>query len=782
MRLAVVMLLSAGLAAECLASDVVSVQPPRGAFKMRKELQGKHPRLYFSMKDIPEIRRQGLGPRKWFADRVKANFKNRAYGKDVKPNMPAWERYLYGFWALVGADFLYVVEGDPMYADTGKRWVKYWLGVDDWSFGSKDGHDDLIPMDILSGVAITYDVLYQQFSEDERMAIRERLFKEIKFIHQRFFVGQYWTHDFQNNHMHNRICGLANAAFAIYGDDPKMDVQEYADLAAASILNVAKWLPEDGSQHEGPGYWSYGHHWVVRIIHLYEHVTGEDLVSKNPHFTDSHYFRLYMSAPGWENTFGIGDSGSGPPDNLTAVCRSIAEAKDPHGQAWLQEMMKTNEGAFYQHPAWGLLWYDASVAPKPVDELPLWRFWPDLEMFSIRSSWRPDATAFVFKCGPVGGHRMQKLRNGAYVNVAHDHPDQNHFLLFAHGRFLAEDDGYPKQKKLTRSHNTIVIDGKGQPREGTGWQQPFPYEQTGFMQDLFLSHSTAYAAGDASPLYDNAERFIRHVAFVNGGYVIVVDDVVGAGGGEHEFDWRLHKKGDWKKQGEGRFSAAEGDVSLDIRFLHPPGNAMQAAFLPAELTAPPCLSVKQRARAANFVAVLVPQKDGAADPFSELLKGANCIAVRFKSPQYEDFFAVAQRPGSMSFGDAKALGSAALLRVEGARDKEVVSALLVRGGSLSFDGDAVLSSSKPANLSRRVDGREIVVEAEAPYESLRRAKGIELRESKSVRADVKIGALKPRKTYSVTVNGERAGSERSDGGGVIKITLDLKERCVVRIR
>jgi hypothetical protein len=33
-------------------------------------------------------------------------------------------------------------------------------------------------------------------------------------------VGQYWTEDYQNNHMHNRIHGLAHAAFAIYGDDP----------------------------------------------------------------------------------------------------------------------------------------------------------------------------------------------------------------------------------------------------------------------------------------------------------------------------------------------------------------------------------------------------------------------------------------------------------------------------------------------------------------------------------------------------------------------------------
>ena len=47
-----------GLSREALGGESEVVQPPRGTFRMREELKGKHPRLYFTRADIPEIRRQ----------------------------------------------------------------------------------------------------------------------------------------------------------------------------------------------------------------------------------------------------------------------------------------------------------------------------------------------------------------------------------------------------------------------------------------------------------------------------------------------------------------------------------------------------------------------------------------------------------------------------------------------------------------------------------------------------------------------------------------------------
>jgi len=753
--------------ATCLAGENASriKQPAAGVFKMREELVGKHPRLYFTKDDLPRIRELARGPNRYFADRVKRNFGGRfRSGPPAKP--PGWERYLYGFWGLVGADLLYLTSGDAQYRDIAKKWVRWNLDQSDWK------RDDIVPMDILSGLSITYDMLYDEFTEAERSELRRRIYEMAGFIHGRFFVGQYWTGDYQNNHMHNRIHGLANASFAIYGDDPELDVQKYADMAFDQWQQVVRWLPEDGSTHEGPGYWSFGHHWLVRTAHLVEHVTGYRAADHNPHFDEALWYRLYMTCPGWKRTFNIGDAGAGAPGNLTTLVRLVAETKSGPGMTVLKRLIADPKADFYQHPAWGILWHDATVAAEPLEKMPLGRFWPDADMLSVRSSWKDDAAGFVFICGPPGGHKLQRLRGANWANVAHSHPDHNHFLLYAHGALLAEDDQYPKKAKLTRSHNTITIDGKAGPREGTGWYQPFDYKRTAFMQDVLISGSTAYAAGNASRLYDLAERFVRHVAFVDGEYVIVYDDLVAAGAQERSFEWRLHKKGEWKELSGGHFAVtddADKAVSLDIRFLVPDAAKLTSRFLPAEMTARPCVEVVQKGRAARYVAILVPKKSGKPELKAEMIDGAGRVAVKATGAEHDDIFAVTEAGhSSLTLGDVKAECAALLVR----RDKkgEIEKAMLVRGTSLSVAGKYLLAASRAADFGWRRTKGGVLVDAKPSHNA----------EPAKVRLSV--GGLKAGTVYPVGVDGESVGRLKTvAGAGVLSLEVDLSKPRTITI-
>jgi hypothetical protein len=739
-----------------LAQSIVEL-PPAGHFTMRADLVGTHPRLYFTQDDIPGIRSRASGSSQWYLDQAKGAFGHYT-GSAVDAN-ESWKHYLFGFWGQFAMNMFYLVEGDVAYANTAVAWALHYARQTDWL------EDDLIPMEITSGMAITYDILYDYMSESDRVEIRTALKTAIDFIYDEFFIGEYWTNDFQNNHMHNRIHGMANACFAIYGDDPGMDVQAAADLALSTTEKVVEWLPVDGSNHEGPGYWDYGNHWVVRLVNLMEHVTGIHLTSRNPHFSRDYYFRIYMTAPGWRNTFNIGDGGDGSPSSITPMSLAIAESQDGYGTAILREFMDLLPGGFYNHAAWGLLWYDGELEAEPYSSLPLWRFWPDLEMLSVRSSWESDATAFVFKCGPPGGHRMQQLSAGHYINVAHDHPDQNHFMLFAHGTMLAEDDGYPQEQKLSRSHNTVIVDGLGQTREGTGWYQPFPYEETGYLDDVVLSRSTAYAAGNAGILYEGADRFVRHIAFMEGEYVMIIDDLEGTGSTSHEYEWRLHKDGDWTSGGAGQFFVSDGGVRLDIRFLEPAAANMQSSFLPAELTAQPCLAVSTSGVTVRFTSVLVPQNNEAPDKTSQLITAPGGTAVRVDDGGTRDFFAVNLDGSSLQFGNFTTDASAVLARHTSG---QLNMALMSRGTSLTAGGITVLGSTMPVNAIWRSDTEGILVEIEPPYKST--AGNITLQ----------AGGFTAGVEYPVNIDGRLLAPVTPNSEGVVSIEIDVVRRHTIR--
>jgi hypothetical protein len=504
---------------------------------------------------------------------------------------------------------------------------------------------------------------------------------------------------------------------------------------------------------------------VARTAELIKHVTGTDPVANSPHFAVDHLYRLYMTTPGWNNMFGIGDAGEGAPANAEAWLPAIMRTRDAASDSVFRRLMKEQAGGFYQHTMWGVLWYDASLQPQSYASLPLYRFWPDLEMFSIRSSWDDTATAFVFKCGPPGGHHMQQLRGTKYANVAHDHPDQNHFMLFANGRLLAQDDGYPTDKKLTRSHNTIVIDTVGQINDGQGWYQPFDYALTGHLDDIMLSGSSASAIGNATKLYTNASKFLRHIAFIEGGYVVSIDELAGVGSGTHTFDWRLHKAGTWSAGQAGQFFVADSsNMRLDIKFLEPAAASIQSAFLPVETTAQPCLSVKTTAASTRITAVIVPQHNSQPALSSRMLAATGGTAVEIQGTDFVDVFAVRSDTNGFSAGDISSNATQVIVRKQ---NSSPAFAMITRGKLLTIGGKTILQSILPVNLSWRLYTGGATVEAEPAYKATGAADTI------------KIGGLASTKQYAVNINGNTAGSATADANGVVSVFVNLTSRQVI---
>ena len=313
----------------------------------------------------------------------------------------------------------------------------------------------------------------------------------------------------------------------------------------------------------------------------------------------------------------------------------------------------------------------------------------------------------------------------------------------------------------------MTIDTAGQTREGGAWYQPFSYALCGHLDDVMLSGSSACASGNASKLYTGASRYVRHIAFVEGGYVISIDDITGTGAGTHKFDWRLHKAGTWTTGQLGEYIVADSlNMRLDIRFLEPAASAIQGSFLPAELTAQPCVQARVTAASTRITAVLVPQHNSQPVLTSAMLSATGATAVEVQGNGSDDVFAVNSGTTGFTAGTIQSDATLALVRKQG---NKVTFAEMTRGASLVVSGKTLLRSIALCNLSWRGDSSIVTVEAEPAYKATGGAD------------TVTVGGLMSSRNYSVSISGTYAGSATANASGEVRIPVNLQNRVVIRL-
>jgi hypothetical protein len=746
--------------------------------KMKRKLVGKHPRLFFTRQDIPIIRQKGKTTNLWFKDKIKKDHgryfnlpipTTRIEMQSQSEGMFAW-----GWWRLMGLNIVYLVEQDTYYRNLAHKWVMEFCRYKSWRRGKRS---DLSDSDLMSGVAATYDILYDEFTPAERDTIRQVLLKNLEFLYSAFMTKTgdlYWQRDFQNNHHWSRVHALLIASAAIYGDDPEHDSKKYLNYAYSQCREMLRWLPEDGTCHEGPGYWAFGHKWIIRTFDCLEHITGEDYFQEHPYFKNAMYFKIHLTTSNLKNSLYFGDAHPGLGTGLYVFYRMATEFNNGHFQYYAERIrQEVNPEALFEQ-AWGTLWYNADIKPTPLSDLPLSVFFPDMDLLVVRSNWDDNATVFGIKCGPPGGYLMNELRfqkegKDKWANTAHDHPDQNHFILYANGKYWADDDGYPKggNLKMTSSHNTLLVDGKGQPKDGAGWQQPFGMDSTGFCQDVWYSGSSAIFIGDASRCYDPVERYLRYAAFINGSYLILVDDIVGKG--KHDYELRFHRDGKWKKDGPNQFRVSGKGDWMGLKVLMP--KKIVSEFLPAnrKYVAKPSLALKVRQQEkARVVSLLVP---------------SNADITRLKQA------ALKQQKGSLIISaPGKTTDDLLIYRLENKdqpyKGKEISGDFsnLLAGKDKGSNGYTVLLAMNCSHLE--INGQPYLVSPiKINYCRTRDQAGINVdlghqfkKEAKNVQ--VHLGGFKSGTEYIHAINAGKGSGITSDKNGVLALTVPLKEKVI----
>ena len=323
----------------------------------------------------------------------------------------------------------------------------------------------------------------------------------------------------KNNHRFHRDGGLILATLAAYtgADDEKWFLSE----VKKEIEFVVEWLPTDGSNHESPSYKVFGQPYVTFAAQAMDHTMGTHLLD-HPYFTYSPFFRIHTTAPGFDDSFFYGDDGGSFAFYNNPLYLPIWRMGDANLNLAMDRLRANQSGAF-SYP-WMIYPFDPVdlSASGSLDVLPTKMHYPDLDVAFFRDGWEEGDVAAMFKCGPMGGKRLNAYRdaNGfAYINVAHDDPDANSFSFWKDGSMIVRPDGYSYSKKVRTIKNTVLVDGFGQRNpgrpDGGQWSQPSTANETMANSAYFTGWRDAggitFAEGEAYGSYIDStiNRFRR---------------------------------------------------------------------------------------------------------------------------------------------------------------------------------------------------------------------------------------------------------------------------------
>jgi Domain of unknown function (DUF4962)/Heparinase II/III-like protein len=523
---------------------------PRPA--LREPLRGQHPRLLFSRADLAALRARLADPRvqRFYRPAPARTSRAPAY----KPGTKGGGGFLdLHYWALSQ-----LLEPQP----------EKLRGVLDWLETATTYPDcgvDLGAGYFMVGVALSYDWLYDQIPDDLRRRVRDTIARQGRALYEASLGGYSGGgQSIQQNHFWYSHLALALAAAAVYDEVP--EARQWLPWAWDRYERIALTFSPDGSYHEGPSYWSFSMPALYLYTDLYEHCTGLRIPAGDQGLMGQAEFRFHYLYPGLRGTAPMEDSlvdnEKVPIEPLLWEAMRFKSRVPMSIAARLVKVPSSN--------SFSLLWLDESVPVADITQVvPQAHYYRDVETAFARTSWNDDATYVAFVSRPFGGHVWAELcAQFTLGGTGHDHPEQNHFVLFGRGEVLAADTGYTYDKE-TRDHNSVLVDGKGQYWDGKTWCPPSPGRA--HLTQFVAQDDVAIMAGDATSAYPpevGLTQFLRTLVLAGPDLVVVHDRL--RADRPRTFSWLLHHYGQSSRDGGG-WQIVRHNARLGVMPLLPRG-------------------------------------------------------------------------------------------------------------------------------------------------------------------------------------------------------------------
>jgi hypothetical protein len=482
------------------------------------------------------------------------------------------------------------------------RWAPPW-------FEAHGQHTYYPAGQLAADMALGYDLLYNDLSEEERALVRRALIEKSIVPTYKEYVADNRLMANTSNWIAHTVAGALTAAAAVAGDVKEEEAGGRFEVYVSGLMRkledhmAASFLP-DGSYGEGISYHEFDTETLAPALVALRRAYGADYL-EGTHVLDSLTYPIYTLAFPVSTSLDMGDT---HPPGGHGIPALVYQSKDPVVRWYYEHFDRPSLAKF--------IFYDDSVAPRPPG-LPTSRVFRDKGNAVFRTGWGKDDWVFLYRAGP---------------NFNHHHADQGAFLLNAFGENLVTEAGWSDYYKdpfyatyftQAAGHSTVLVDGNPESQELGDTLQFAALDRYPRITDAVTSEFYDALGSELSSVYrGRLSRFTRRVAFVKPHYFVIFDDLA-ADGAPARFNWLLHVPDRSRLEATGGASLYRGrNAALAVRAFAPDALEAQvrngripypdfAARTPAAVPPQPAyldMRTGAPAPATRFLVALVPAK------------------------------------------------------------------------------------------------------------------------------------------------------------------------------
>ncbi|MFT4173673.1 MAG: DUF4962 domain-containing protein [Rhodocyclaceae bacterium] len=416
-----------------------------------------------------------------------------------------------------------------------KEWL---LAVAAWDVRGPTCRDynDEAAFRVVAALAWGYDWLFNDLSESERATVREPLIARTREV-ARHVIERAKIHIFPyDSHAVRAISSvLVPCAIVLLDDEP--DARAWLDYSIDFYDAIyPPWGGTDGGWAEGPHYWMTAMAYFTEAANLLLKYIHHDLY-KRPFFQNTGWFPLYSKAPDTRRACFGDDSTLGDLPSLKVgynLRQFAGVTGNPYFQWYFEEVCRNDPGTemeFYNYGWWDLNFDDLQylhdfphIEAKAPSDIDVMKHFEDIGWVALQTHMDKPAEHIQFL-----------TKSSTFGSISHSHGDQGAFLLYGYGEDLAIQSGYyigfgtsmhKEWRRLTKSKNAILIDGKGQ---YSGSNKAECLKAQGHVLEASQRDGAYFISVDPTASYvaevPYLKRYRRDFHFVHDRYFVIVDDV-----------------------------------------------------------------------------------------------------------------------------------------------------------------------------------------------------------------------------------------------------------------